>query len=271
VTPAEHTPHQIAADTFLVPDQLGDGARCVVQLNSMVIRGQQPVVVDTGAPINRARFLANVFGLVEPADVRWVFVSHDDVDHAGNVEALMHACPNATLATSWLTMVRLTTAGCGLSPRRWLRVEDGDVIDVGDRALVVQRPPLYDAPTTYGLFDTETEVFWAADCFGSGLPEQTVEADGVPRGVWEDGFIRFQQWHSPWLEGFDVRWWQRQVDRFAARRLQAIASAHGPVVRSERIARAIELLRELPAYPTGAPLEQSTLEDILSGVGSSTF
>jgi len=161
-------------------------------------------------------------------------------------------------------MVRLAAAGCALAPQRWHRVGDGDVIDVGDRALVVQRPPLYDSPTTYGLFDTATEVYWAADCFGSGLHEPAVEADDIPEQAWQDGFIRFQQWHSPWLEGFDVGWWQREVDRFAARRLQAVVSCHGPVVRETRIKRAIELLRELPAFPVGAPLEQSSLEDILA-------
>lgn len=49
------TPHRIADETYLVPGRLdgrGDSPYAV-QLNSMVIRGRQPVIVDTGAPINR--------------------------------------------------------------------------------------------------------------------------------------------------------------------------------------------------------------------------
>jgi len=34
---------------------------------------------------------------VEPADVKWVFLSHDDVDHNRNLEQVLTACPNATL------------------------------------------------------------------------------------------------------------------------------------------------------------------------------
>mgnify|MGYP003296853863 CR=1 FL=1 len=29
------------------------------------------------------QFLADVFSIVEPEDVRWIFLSHDDVDHSG--------------------------------------------------------------------------------------------------------------------------------------------------------------------------------------------
>jgi flavorubredoxin len=46
----------------------------------MVIRGRQPVIVDTGAPVHRAQWLEKVFSVVEPEDVRWIFLSHDDGD-----------------------------------------------------------------------------------------------------------------------------------------------------------------------------------------------
>ena len=47
----------------------------------MVIRAAEPVVVDTGMMENREQYLEDVFSLVEPEDIRWVFISHDDVDH----------------------------------------------------------------------------------------------------------------------------------------------------------------------------------------------
>ena len=62
----------------------------------MVILGAEPVIVDTGTIANRQQWLEDVFSLVEPEDVRWIFLSHDDVDHTGNLEEAMAACPNAT-------------------------------------------------------------------------------------------------------------------------------------------------------------------------------
>ena len=85
-------PTQIAPETFVIHDHHGEGQAPVsVALNTMVIRGAEPVVVDTGMAENREQYLADVFSLVEPEDIRWVFISHDDVDHTGNLNALMDA------------------------------------------------------------------------------------------------------------------------------------------------------------------------------------
>ena len=66
-----------------------------IYINSMVILGAEPVIVDTGTPANRTQWLEDVFSLVEPEDVRWIFLSHDDVDHTGNLDEALAACPNA--------------------------------------------------------------------------------------------------------------------------------------------------------------------------------
>src|SRR3954465_11482117 len=85
-------PTQVAADTYVIHQlQEALGEPLFVYLNSMVILGEEPVIVDTGTPSNRSQWLADVFSLVAPADVRWVFLSHDDVDHSGNLAEVMDA------------------------------------------------------------------------------------------------------------------------------------------------------------------------------------
>ena len=75
-------PLEIAPETFLIQQvQPACGQPLFVYINSLVIRGQEPVIVDTGTPANRKQWLEDVFSLVEPADVRWIYLSHDDVDH----------------------------------------------------------------------------------------------------------------------------------------------------------------------------------------------
>jgi hypothetical protein len=96
-------------------------------------------------------------------------------------------------------------------------------------------------------------VFWGAASFGSAYWSPELESVDVPFDEWRQGFIDFQHWQSPWLEGFDGRRWGHVVDRFAARRPQAIASAHGQIIRGERVALAVEMLRELPQLPTRQP------------------
>src|SRR5580692_2031420 len=99
VAPTIHVPPtQIAADTYVIHQvQPALGQPLFVYLNSMVILGDEPIIVDTGTPANRTQWLSDAFSLVDPQDVRWVFLSHDDVDHSGNLDEVMTACPNAKL------------------------------------------------------------------------------------------------------------------------------------------------------------------------------
>ena len=107
-------PTRIAPETFLIHNHHGEGeAPVIVPLNSMVIRAKEPVVVDTGFAEHREQFLEDVFSLVDPEDIRWLYISHDDVDHTGNVNELMRLAPNATLVINWtlsLTLMTLVTA-----------------------------------------------------------------------------------------------------------------------------------------------------------------
>ena len=116
-------PTEIAKDTFVIHQvQPALGQPLDIYLNSMVIRGSEPVIVDTGTPANRTQWLEDVFALVEPEDVRWIFLSHDDVDHTGNLDEALSACPNATIVCSWAMLERHTN--CFDFPLRSVSVGD---------------------------------------------------------------------------------------------------------------------------------------------------
>jgi flavorubredoxin len=134
-------PTKIADETWVIHQvQDATGEPLQVFLNSMVIRGAEPVIVDTGTPANRTQWLEDVFALVEPEDVRWIFLSHDDVDHTGNLDEALAACPNATLVCNWAMVER--HSNCFDFPLRRCRwVMHGESFDVGDRTLQAIRPP----------------------------------------------------------------------------------------------------------------------------------
>ena len=92
----------------MIPEIVPAAPGTVVPVNSMVIAGAEPVIVDKGNELSRPEWLDAAFSLVEPADVRWVFLSHDDHDHVGNLLPVLDTCPNATLVTNWFSMERLS-------------------------------------------------------------------------------------------------------------------------------------------------------------------
>ena len=193
-----NAPYRVAPDTFVIPELVPGPPGTYVSINSMVIAGAEPVIVDTGNELSRYEWMEAAFSIVDPADVRWVFLSHDDHDHIGNLPAVLDACPKATLVTNWFTVERTSRAmELPLDRMRW--VNPGESFDAGDRTLVAVRPPIFDSPTTRGLYDSKTGVYWAVDSFASLLPGHVTESDDVPYEMWRESFTFFAQMISPWV------------------------------------------------------------------------
>src|SRR5690606_28348558 len=109
-------------------------------------------------------------------EVKWIFISHDDIDHTGNLQQALEMCPNATLVSSWFQVERLT-AGFNLPLHRMRWVNDGETFEAGNRTFAAIRPPIYDSPTTRGLYDPKTGLYWGSDCFAAPV-QQPVDYAG---------------------------------------------------------------------------------------------
>ena len=268
LAPTTHVPPtEVAPDTFVVHQvQPALGAPLFVYINSMVIRGEEPVIVDTGTPANRAQWQEDVFALVDPEDVRWIFLSHDDVDHSGNLDEVMTACPNATLVCSWATVERHTN--CFDFPLdRLLWVTDGGSFRAGDRTLQAVRPPVFDSPTTRGLFDDATGVYWAVDTFATPLPDPGAGIADLDAEFWSFGLTMFAHGAvSPWLALTDPARYGATVDRIGALEPRAIASCHSPVLEGAFIDTALGHVRDLPTRDAPPVPDQAALDDIVAAM-----
>jgi flavorubredoxin len=262
-----HRPVEIAPETWVIQATVGEGvAPQAIHMNSMVIRGAEPVVVDTGCPIHRDQYLEDLFAIVEPADVRWVFISHDDPDHHGNLEAVMDACPDAVFVANWFMCERLKGEGFALPPTRWRWLGDGDALEAGDRTLRLVRPPLYDSPTTRGLFDPVTGVYWASDCYATPVERGTAFVSELDPEAWAAGFAAFNLWNSPWVSLVDAEAFGVQCRRVEQLRPAAIASTHGPTVEAGQVQQVFDMLRSLPTAAVPPQPDQATLDEIVAAM-----
>jgi flavorubredoxin len=266
--PLHQPPLEVAPETFLVRSvQPAFGAPLSVNLNSLVIRSAEPIIVDTGTHANRERWLEDVFSLVDPDDVRWVFLSHDDDDHTGNLDETLARCPNATLVSCWAASERMgCTFGVPLQRVRW--VDDGGTLDVGDRILRAVRPPVYDSPTTRGLFDPTTGVYWASDAFATPMTDTPVErVDELPPPMWAEGFAMFHHHAlSPWLSLVDPAGYAAEVEALRALGPSVIVGAHTPLIAGGAVERAFEHLAALPTTVPPPHPDQQMLEAALAGM-----
>jgi flavorubredoxin len=265
--PPRHHPVRIAPDTWVIQATHGEGVNpLAVHMNSMVICGREPVVVDAGCPTNSERYLEDVFSIVEPRDVRWIFLSHEDVDHWGNLDPLLQACPSAIVVGSWYVWERMSSVGGPTDPRRWRWVGNGETFDVGDRVLHAIRPPVYDSPATRGLWDPTTGVYWAADAYGCPVERGTEFVADLDPEFWDPMFGVMQQWSNPWLSVVDRTAFHRTCAVIEALEPRAIATAHGPTIGEGSVQAAFNLMRACPDAASPPQPDQSVLNQIVSAM-----
>jgi flavorubredoxin len=266
LAPTTHVPPtKVARDTWVIHQvQPALGQPLFVYLNSMVILGAEPMIVDTGTPANRTQWLEDAFSLVEPEDVRWIFLSHDDVDHSGNLDQVMTACPNAQLVCNWAMVERHTNCFEFPLPRcRWIM--DGETLDIGDRQLLAMRPPVYDSPTTRGLFDPTTGVYWSVDTFATPLPDPELGIADLDPDFWFEGLALFGLGAvSPWLSLVDEKKYGAYVDRIQQLDITTVAACHSPVLEGPLIEKAFEHVRRLPGLVAPMMPDQSVLDQIIA-------
>src|SRR5690606_34497385 len=101
--------------------------------------------------------------------LRWVWLTHDDGDHTGNIQRVFDLAPQARLVTHGMSALRMSS-WWSVPLDRMHAIRPGDRLAVGDRTLRAVTPPLFDNPMSMGFLDEATGALFSADAFGGILP-----------------------------------------------------------------------------------------------------
>ncbi|HTL24074.1 MAG TPA: MBL fold metallo-hydrolase, partial [Mycobacteriales bacterium] len=108
-------------------------------VNAYVVHATQPLLVDTVMPASRTAFLDALWAEVDPADLRWVYLTHPDRDHTGSLMEVLEAAPQARLVTTFMGMGILSIE-YPITPDRVFLLNPGQTLDLGDRTIKAFRP-----------------------------------------------------------------------------------------------------------------------------------
>ena len=255
-------PYQAMPDIEVLPAHFPVPNMGFLAVNAFVIKAKEPVLVDTGMGIDSGKFMEALESVIDPQDLRWIWLTHDDADHTGNIEKVLESAPNARLAANSLAVLRLSTAWAVPMDRvYWLN--SGDNIRVGDRKLTAVRPPIFDNPTTIGIYDDKSEAFFSADFFGAIIPSPAQNADDITEGDLAQGMVGWASLDSPWVHMVEPGVFSQSLDRIRQIDPKMIFSAHLPPAQG----KTEQFLKWLATVPTSTPFvapDQAVLEQILA-------
>jgi hypothetical protein len=253
--------HLVAPDAVSLSSYFPLPGLGLLPVNAFLIKAAQPVLVDTGLSALREPFLQALKQTIDPEAIRWIWLSHMDADHLGNLEDVLALAPNAKVVTNFLGMGKMILRH--LDVTRVHLLEPGMTIDAGDRTLVPLQPAYYDAPETVGFFDTRNRVLFSADAFGALLQEPEQEAAAIAPQALGEGMITWTAIDAPWLGMVDRSAFGRVLGSIERLDPAAIISGHLPVARGITTRMIVYLEQALAAGKIAAP-DRDTIEALMA-------
>ena len=247
--------------TFPVP---GFG---VVPINAFVLHGPEPVLVDTGAVVDRDAFMTALATVIDPADVRWIWLTHTDFDHIGSLSRLLAENGDVRVITTFLAVGMMSLAA-PLPMDRVQLVNPGQRTTVGDRTLLAIKPPTFDNPATTGFVDEGSGVLFSSDCFGALLSDVPDSAADLTDEEIRQGQMFWAAVDSPWLHNVDPAAFSRQLNCVRELAPTMILSSHLPAAPGRLTDRLVSALQAVPSAPPFVGPDQAALEAMLAQMTS---
>jgi flavorubredoxin len=262
-------PYRAAPDTWVLPSYLPVPGLGLITVNSYLIESREPVLVDTGMPVVRHEFQETLWSLIEPKDLRWVFLTHDDGDHIGSLIEVLGAATSARLVTQFIGYARLETS-FHMRPERIFLANPGQQVDVGDRVIGVLRPPVFDSPATSALFDGKSGVLFSADSFGAFIPELGEDVADIPAAAYAEGFEVFNRGNHPFSAWADKAKIDVVLSEIEMLQPNVIASCHSPMARGDRVLPHLRQLGELIGMEPLLGPDQAAFVAILAAIAGAS-
>jgi flavorubredoxin len=233
-------------------------------INSFVLHGAQPVLVDTGAVRSSDDFMAALRTVIDPAELRWIWLTHTDFDHIGSLQRLLDENEHLRVITSFLGVGIMGLSGTPLPMERVYLVNPGQSVDVGDRTLTAVKPPAFDNPITQGLYDDRSGILFSSDCFGALLEEVPERAEDVSSDALRQGQVFWATVDSSWLHHVDRTAFASELDRIRAIEPTMVLSSHLPAAQGSSLDRLLGALAEVPDSLAFVGPDQVALEQMMA-------
>ncbi len=236
-------------------------------INAFVLPGEEPVLVDAGVTAERDDFLAALRTVIDPADLRWLWLTHTDFDHIGAIPALLAENPHLRVVTSF-GGVGIMGLFDPLPMDRVHLINPGQTLVLSDRTLTAVRPPSFDNPITTGFHDDRTNALFSSDSFGALLADLPHDAAELSEAEIRSGQVRWASIDSSWLHLADTGILARDLERIRAIEPSMILSSHLPPAPGRLLDLFLGSIAAVPASDPFVGPDQAALEQMLAAMAS---
>ena len=195
--------------------------------NSFIIQGKKLALVDTSHAKFRQLYLELLTGLIDPAQIDYLIISHTEPDHSGLVKDILKLAPQAIVVGAKVAIKFLTDMVH--QPFEHIIVKNGDRLDLGNgHELEFVSAPNLHWPDTIFTYDCRTQILYTCDAFGMHYcDEPTFDED---LSLIEADY----EYYYDCLMKPNARSVLGAIKRMGKLELKTIATGHGPLLQHHR-------------------------------------
>ncbi len=190
--------------------------------NAYLVRGsEKTALLDTVDPAKTDVLLGTLAGAgVDKID--YIIAHHAEQDHSGSLPDVLLIYPDAKVVTNPKCKQMLIDL-LGIDDERFVTVEDGQELSLGDKTLHFVYTPWVHWPETMCTYVPERKILFSCDFFGSHLATSSLFVDDEA-AVHESAKRYYAEIMMPFRK--QIRANLAKLDKLA---IEMIAPSHGPV------------------------------------------
>ena len=216
-----------------------------VAYNSYIIVDEKTLLVDTIESFGvGTSYLSRIERHLEGRELDYLAINHMELDHSGEIKAILERYPNVKIIGNKTTF-KILTAYFGIT-ENLLDITDIDVLDLGYHKLKFVLTPWVHWPETMMTYDTTDEVLFSGDAFGSfGTLDGGIFDDEINFAYYEEDMRRY----FSNIVGKYCNMVQKALAKLNGVPVKYVCSTHGPVWRKNP-EKVIDLYDKWSRYET---------------------
>lgn len=195
--------------------------------NSYLIQGSdKTALIDTVDPTKLEELVGNLQEL--DANVDYIVSQHAEQDHSGSIPMIMDIYPDAKVLTNPKCKELLKDLLL-IPEEKFITVEDGETLSLGDKTLKFIYTPWVHWPDTMVTFLEEDNVLFTCDFFGSHLAESDLFVT--------DECLTYRaakRYYAEIMMPFRLLI-QKNMEKIRDLQIEIVAPSHGPVYKKPEL------------------------------------
>ncbi len=164
-TKLSNTVHWVGHVDWSVRDFHGYRTERGSTYNAYLVLGQKRALIDTVKAPYVDDLLEHVRACAPLEQIDYIVCNHAEPDHAGGLELVLAACPNATVVCNKKCAEALRLH-FDTSAWKFRIVADGEKLDLGGRTLQFFDTPMVHWPESMATYLVEEQILFSMDAFG---------------------------------------------------------------------------------------------------------